>query len=203
MLSPLYQPIQPPVIKVFMIYQFIKLGPGRPSAGGPRMDYRAVISLGVVKFSRLASRPRRSARRGPHILPRGCGPKLLLTRGPKRPFRCLDWKLEQTEISDKSKCKYLLTNWHVWVWKQMGAFKSFPPSFGQSPNRNLTWRENFISWENRIRFRKKRRNAWIKIRSNMIQNSNKWVENYFFRKASLIKWDRLLARTKLQNKDTM
>ena len=32
----------------------------------------------------------RSARRGPHILPRGCGPKLLLTRGPKQPFRCLE-----------------------------------------------------------------------------------------------------------------
>ena len=42
-----------------------KLGPGRPSAGGPRMDRRAVTSLGVVKTSRLASRLRRSARRGP------------------------------------------------------------------------------------------------------------------------------------------
>ena len=30
------------------------LGPGRPSAGGPRMDRRAVTSSGVVKISRLA-----------------------------------------------------------------------------------------------------------------------------------------------------
>ena len=74
----------------FIIYIFVSLGPGRPSAGGPRMDRRAVTSSGVVKISRLASRLRRSARRGPHILPRGCGPKLFLTRGPKRPFRCLD-----------------------------------------------------------------------------------------------------------------
>ena len=43
----------------------LQLGPGRPSAGGPRMDLRAVTSLGVVKISRLASRLRRSARRGP------------------------------------------------------------------------------------------------------------------------------------------
>ena len=42
-----------------------KLGPGRPSAGGPRMDRRAVTSSGVVNTSRLASRLRRSARRGP------------------------------------------------------------------------------------------------------------------------------------------
>ena len=140
------------------------------------MDRRAVTSPGGVKISRLASRLRRSARRTPHILPRGCGPKLLLTQGPKRPFRCLDWKLEQTEISDKSKCKYLLTNWHVWVWKQMGAFKSFPPSFGQSLNRNLTWREDFISWETRIRFRKKEETLgsesvqiWFRIPTNELK----------------------------------
>ena len=40
------------------------LGPGRPSAGGPRMDRQAVTSPGVVKVSRLTSRQRRSARRG-------------------------------------------------------------------------------------------------------------------------------------------
>ena len=40
-----------------------ELGPGRPSAGGPRMDCRAVTSSGVVKISRLTSRLRRSARR--------------------------------------------------------------------------------------------------------------------------------------------
>ena len=28
-----------------------QLGPGRPSAGGPRMDRRAVTSLGVAKIS--------------------------------------------------------------------------------------------------------------------------------------------------------
>ena len=44
---------------------FILLGPGRPSAGGPRMDRRAVTSAGVVKILRLASRLRRSAQRGP------------------------------------------------------------------------------------------------------------------------------------------
>ena len=43
----------------------IKLDPGRPSAGGHRMDRRAVTSLGVVKISRLALRLRRSAQRGP------------------------------------------------------------------------------------------------------------------------------------------
>ena len=41
------------------------LGPGRPSAGGPRMDRRTVTSPGVVQIWRLASRLRRSARRGP------------------------------------------------------------------------------------------------------------------------------------------
>ena len=41
------------------------LGPGRPSAGGPRMDRQAVTSPGVVKMSRLASRLWRSTRRGP------------------------------------------------------------------------------------------------------------------------------------------
>ena len=44
---------------------FVILGPGRPSAGGPRMDRQAVTSLGVVKISRLDWRLRRSARRGP------------------------------------------------------------------------------------------------------------------------------------------
>ena len=44
---------------------FQLLGPGRPSAGGPRMDRRAVTSLGVVKISSFALRLRRSARRGP------------------------------------------------------------------------------------------------------------------------------------------
>ena len=47
-----------------ILYQ---LGPGRPSAGGPRMDRRAVTSPGVVKVSRLASHLPRSARRGPQI----------------------------------------------------------------------------------------------------------------------------------------
>ena len=46
------------------ICRFIALGPGRPSAGGPRMDRRVVTSLGVVKVSRLALRLRRSAQRG-------------------------------------------------------------------------------------------------------------------------------------------
>ena len=46
-------------------YFFMELGPGRPPAGGPRMDRWAVTSPGVVKISRLASRLRRSARRGP------------------------------------------------------------------------------------------------------------------------------------------
>ena len=41
------------------------LGPGRPLAGGPRMDCQAVTSPGVVKISRLTLRLRRSARRGP------------------------------------------------------------------------------------------------------------------------------------------
>ena len=39
---------------VFGYLNFLSvLGPGRPSAGGPRMDRRAVTSLGVVKISRL------------------------------------------------------------------------------------------------------------------------------------------------------
>ena len=42
----------------------MNIGPGRPSAGGPRMDRRAVTSPGVVKILRLASRLRRSAGRG-------------------------------------------------------------------------------------------------------------------------------------------
>ena len=44
---------------------FVKLGPGRPSAGGPRMDRWEVTSLEVVKISRFTSCLRRSARRGP------------------------------------------------------------------------------------------------------------------------------------------
>ena len=39
----------------------MKLGPGRPSAGGPRMDRQVVTSSVVEKFSRLASRLQRSA----------------------------------------------------------------------------------------------------------------------------------------------
>ena len=42
-----------------------QLGPGQPSAGGPRMDRRAVTNQGVVKISCLAPRLRRSARREP------------------------------------------------------------------------------------------------------------------------------------------
>ena len=38
------------------------LGPGQLSAGGPRMDRRAMTSPGVVKISRLALRLWRSAR---------------------------------------------------------------------------------------------------------------------------------------------
>ena len=41
---------------------YVQLGPG---PGGPRMDRRAVTSLGVVKISRLALRLRRSAQSGP------------------------------------------------------------------------------------------------------------------------------------------
>ena len=42
-----------------VIQYFVYLAPGRPLAGGPRMDRRAVTSPGVVKISRLASRLRR------------------------------------------------------------------------------------------------------------------------------------------------
>ena len=64
-------------ISTHIFYQiFSQLGPGRPSAGGPRMDGRAVTSLGIVKISRLASRLRRSARRGPEPEPGRLGPKL-------------------------------------------------------------------------------------------------------------------------------
>ena len=52
-------------IKITCLFAFLRtLGPGRPSAGGPRMDRRAVTSPGVVKILRLASRLRRSAGRG-------------------------------------------------------------------------------------------------------------------------------------------
>ena len=46
---------------------FCAVGPGQPSAGGPRMDRRAVTSSGVVQISRLASRLRRSAQGGPDM----------------------------------------------------------------------------------------------------------------------------------------
>ena len=46
--------------------KFLKLlGPGQPSAGGPRMDRRVVTGPRVVKISRLASHLWRSAWRGP------------------------------------------------------------------------------------------------------------------------------------------
>ena len=45
------------------------LGPGRPSAGGPRMDRRVVTSLGVIYVSCLASRLRRSARWKTNLVP--------------------------------------------------------------------------------------------------------------------------------------
>ena len=51
----------------WIFVQFVILGPGRPSAGGPRMDRRAVTSLGVVKISRLA---------------RACGAQLGMTNDP-------------------------------------------------------------------------------------------------------------------------
>ena len=87
----------------FTMHKFMVLGPGRPSAGGPRMDRRAVTSPGVEKISRLALRLRRSAWRVQpategavqnchsqpaervqfksvtHSLPRGYGSKLSLT----------------------------------------------------------------------------------------------------------------------------
>ena len=44
------------------------LGPGRPSAGGPRMDRWVVTCPGVVKISRLASRLQRSARRSDPLI---------------------------------------------------------------------------------------------------------------------------------------
>ena len=50
-----------------IVQGFDALGPGRPSAGGPRMDRRAVTSSGVVQISRLASRLRRSAQGGPDM----------------------------------------------------------------------------------------------------------------------------------------
>ena len=50
---------------LYCVKIFQRLGPGRPSAGGPRMDRRAVTSSGVVKISRLAVHMRRLARRGP------------------------------------------------------------------------------------------------------------------------------------------
>ena len=56
----------------------VRLGPGRPSAGGPRMDRRAVTSLGVVEISHLASRLRRSAWRGPE--PTGCQERPLVQK---------------------------------------------------------------------------------------------------------------------------
>ena len=50
---------------VYKELKFLKrLGPGRPLAGGPRMDCWVVTSPGVVKVSRLASRLWCSARRG-------------------------------------------------------------------------------------------------------------------------------------------
>ena len=52
---------------LYCVKIFQRLGPGRPSAGGPRMDRRAVTSLGVVKISCLALRLRRSVRRGPDL----------------------------------------------------------------------------------------------------------------------------------------
>ena len=44
-----------------VVFQFYPQGPGRPSAGGPRMDRRVVTSSEVVNVSRLASRHQRSA----------------------------------------------------------------------------------------------------------------------------------------------
>ena len=56
----------------------VVLGPGRPSAGGPKMDRRAATSPGVIKISRLASCLRHSARRGPD--PKVALIKLLMTK---------------------------------------------------------------------------------------------------------------------------
>ena len=59
------------------------LGPGRPSAGGPRMDRRPVTSLGVVKISCLALRLRSSARRFIQSLNRKFRWELILMIGSK------------------------------------------------------------------------------------------------------------------------
>ena len=53
-------------------HYFVVLGPGQPSAGGPKMDGRAVTSLGVVKISRLTSRLWRSARSGGDLIQQQC-----------------------------------------------------------------------------------------------------------------------------------
>ena len=75
---------------------FYILGPGRPSAGGGRMDRRAVTSLGVVKISRLACACGAQLERGPDptsvlitLLITGCqecpsGPKTLRDRQAAR-----------------------------------------------------------------------------------------------------------------------
>ena len=43
------------------LFNYVTLGPGRPSAAGPRMDRRAVTSSGVVKISRLTSQAGRAS----------------------------------------------------------------------------------------------------------------------------------------------
>ena len=57
--------------KVSIVIFFLLLAPGQPSAGGPRMDRRALTSPGVVKISRLAcptpSRHSQSARNDPPV----------------------------------------------------------------------------------------------------------------------------------------
>ena len=74
---------------------FISLGPGRPSAGGPRMNHRAVTCPGVAKISRLALTGCQEPS-DPKTWLTGCqewpsDPKTWLTRGAKWPFRCLDF----------------------------------------------------------------------------------------------------------------
>ena len=106
----------------FHIQLFMKPGPGRPSAGGPRMDRRAVTCPGVVKISCLALRLRRSARRGPEPRQRDGKPWLTL---------CQDSVMENRNFRD----------WLCWaVMRPLEVYSvSISHSFG---NKELTPLEN-------------------------------------------------------------
>ena len=66
--------------------------------------------------------------------------------------------------------------------KANGGFQKFPSKFWPKPQQKFNLKRRFHFMGKQDQVSQKRRNAWIRIRSNMIQNSDKRVEFFFLGK---------------------